>query len=157
MNDEEVPGWQAPQHKLFCRYCADFRFKVGGEGTHVARREFQPDRGSLDSIGLASRSNRATHVGMGSLYLLYAWREAHAPNFPPKPQGQPNTPRALPTWHWPPVAGGSGVVPTSWALLALMAAKCPDTAAVARGIAYLVAEQRPCGDWPRPEHGSGPS
>lgn len=31
-----------------------------------------------------------------------------------------------------PLAGGSGVVPTAWALLALMAARAPDTAAVAR-------------------------
>lgn len=45
--------------------------------------------------------------------------------------------------------GGSGLVPTAWALLALMAARAPDTAAVARGIAYLMAEQKPYGDWPQ--------
>ena len=33
--------------------------------------------------------------------------------------------------------GGSGVVPTAWALLALMAARCADEAAVARGIDFL--------------------
>jgi len=43
--------------------------------------------------------------------------------------------------------GGSGVVNTAWALLALMAAKTEDTAAVERGIAYLRAEQRGNGDW----------
>ena len=42
---------------------------------------------------------------------------------------------------------GSGVVNTAWALLALMAANTTDAAAVKRGIAYLMAEQRPNGDW----------
>eukprot|EP00667_Euglena_gracilis_P002199 EG_transcript_2200 len=45
--------------------------------------------------------------------------------------------------------GGSGVVPTSWALLALMAAKCPDSGAIRRGVQYLMAEQQPSGDWPQ--------
>eukprot|EP00668_Euglena_longa_P001203 GGOE01001427.1.p1 GENE.GGOE01001427.1~~GGOE01001427.1.p1 ORF type:complete len:940 (-),score=217.60 GGOE01001427.1:403-3012(-) len=45
--------------------------------------------------------------------------------------------------------GGSGVVPTSWALLALMAAKCSDSCAVRRGVQYLMAEQQPSGDWPQ--------
>mgnify|MGYP000854470520 CR=1 FL=1 len=43
--------------------------------------------------------------------------------------------------------GGSGVVNTAWALLALMAAGTKDTAAVRRGIEYLMAEQRENGDW----------
>ena len=43
--------------------------------------------------------------------------------------------------------GGSGVVNTAWALLALMAAGCKDHEAVERGIAYLKAEQLPNGDW----------
>ena len=45
--------------------------------------------------------------------------------------------------------GGSGVVPTSWALLALMAARCTDTSAVARGVAFLRARQQADGDWPQ--------
>ena len=44
-------------------------------------------------------------------------------------------------------SGGSGVVNTAWALLALMAAKTSDNQAVARGIAYLKQEQRTNGDW----------
>ena len=43
--------------------------------------------------------------------------------------------------------GGSGVVNTAWALLALMAAGSTDGAAVSRGIDYLLAEQLPNGDW----------
>ena len=43
--------------------------------------------------------------------------------------------------------GGSGVVNTAWALLALMAAGCEDKAAVTRGITYLREQQRPNGDW----------
>ena len=43
--------------------------------------------------------------------------------------------------------GGSGVCNTAWALLALMAAKTSDRDAVARGVAYLVSQQRPNGDW----------
>jgi len=43
--------------------------------------------------------------------------------------------------------GGSGVVNTAWALLALMAAKTSDHEAVRGGIAYLMAEQRANGDW----------
>ena len=40
--------------------------------------------------------------------------------------------------------GGSGVVCTGWALLALMAAECDDTEAVKRGVAYLMnGSQRP--------------
>jgi squalene/oxidosqualene cyclase-like protein len=42
---------------------------------------------------------------------------------------------------------GSGVVNTAWALLALMAAGCEDSAAVARGIAYLMLRQEDNGDW----------
>ena len=44
---------------------------------------------------------------------------------------------------------GSGVVNTSWALLALSAAKYPDTEAVKRGVRYLMKRQLPCGDWPQ--------
>jgi squalene cyclase len=43
--------------------------------------------------------------------------------------------------------GGSGVVNTAWALLALMAAKSPDRAAIRRGIDYLLDQQRSNGDW----------
>ena len=43
--------------------------------------------------------------------------------------------------------GGSGVVNTAWALLALMAAGCEDARAVQRGVAYLQQQQRPNGDW----------
>uniref|UniRef100_A0A7S1NID4 Terpene cyclase/mutase family member n=1 Tax=Eutreptiella gymnastica TaxID=73025 RepID=A0A7S1NID4_9EUGL len=45
--------------------------------------------------------------------------------------------------------GGSGVVPTAWALLALMRGRCPDAQAVERGIKYLMVEQSPSGDWPQ--------
>jgi hypothetical protein len=45
--------------------------------------------------------------------------------------------------------GGSGVVPTAWALLALMAGECKDTDAMQRGIAYLMSKQLPNGDWPQ--------
>jgi len=44
---------------------------------------------------------------------------------------------------------GSGVVNTGWALLALMAAECPDAAAVRRGVHYLMRRQLPNGDWPQ--------
>ncbi len=43
--------------------------------------------------------------------------------------------------------GGSGVVNTAWALLALMEARCADVGAVRRGVAYLRAKQRDDGDW----------
>jgi len=43
--------------------------------------------------------------------------------------------------------GGSGVVNTAWALLALMAAGCDDTAAIARGVSFLREQQLPNGDW----------
>ena len=43
--------------------------------------------------------------------------------------------------------GGSGVVNTAWALLALMAAQTDDRSAVQRGIDYLTSQQRPNGDW----------
>ena len=43
--------------------------------------------------------------------------------------------------------GGSGVVNTAWALLALMAAKCDDLDAIERGVAFLRAQQLPNGDW----------
>ena len=43
--------------------------------------------------------------------------------------------------------GGSGVVNTAWALLALLAAGCADHEAVARGARYLMEEQLPNGDW----------
>jgi len=43
--------------------------------------------------------------------------------------------------------GGSGVVNTAWALLALMAGGCDDAAAIARGVDYLRQQQRPNGDW----------
>jgi len=45
--------------------------------------------------------------------------------------------------------GGSGVVPTSWALLGLMAAECEDAAAIQNGINYLMSKQLPNGDWPQ--------
>eukprot|EP00977_Amphora_coffeiformis_P012687 scaffold3199_cov165-Amphora_coffeaeformis.AAC.10 len=44
---------------------------------------------------------------------------------------------------------GSGVVNTAWALMALSAAKYPDTEAVKRGVQYLMQRQLPCGDWPQ--------
>ena len=44
-------------------------------------------------------------------------------------------------------SGGSGVVNTAWALLALMEARCADVGAVRRGVAYLRAKQRDDGDW----------
>jgi len=43
--------------------------------------------------------------------------------------------------------GGSGVVNTAWALLALMAAKSKEVEAVRRGIEYLTSQQLPNGDW----------
>jgi squalene cyclase len=44
---------------------------------------------------------------------------------------------------------GSGVVNTSWALLALSMAKCKDDDAIRRGVQYLIKRQLPCGDWPQ--------
>ena len=44
---------------------------------------------------------------------------------------------------------GSGVVNTSWALLALSIAHHPDTVAIKRGVQYLMSRQLPCGDWPQ--------
>ncbi|KAL1514656.1 hypothetical protein AB1Y20_003746 [Prymnesium parvum] len=43
--------------------------------------------------------------------------------------------------------GGSGVVNTAWALLALMAAGCANVDAVRRGINFLISQQLPNGDW----------
>jgi squalene/oxidosqualene cyclase-like protein len=45
--------------------------------------------------------------------------------------------------------GGSGIVPTAWALMALMTAKCSDTDAVTRGIHFLLSQQRVDGDFPQ--------
>ena len=45
--------------------------------------------------------------------------------------------------------GGSGVVPTAWALLALMTAKCRDTEAVTRGVHFLLSQQQADGDFPQ--------
>lgn len=42
---------------------------------------------------------------------------------------------------------GSGVVQTAWALLGLLAADCPDKAAMDRGVAFLMRKQLPSGDW----------
>lgn len=44
-------------------------------------------------------------------------------------------------------ANPSSVVNTAWALMALMNADCKDSAAVDRGIAYLMASQSVNGDW----------
>lgn len=44
---------------------------------------------------------------------------------------------------------GSGVVNTSWALLALSIANCQDTAAIKKGIQFLLSMQLPSGDWPQ--------
>jgi cycloartenol synthase len=44
---------------------------------------------------------------------------------------------------------GSGIVNTSWALLALSMAKCKDVDAIRRGVQYLIQRQLPCGDWPQ--------
>jgi squalene/oxidosqualene cyclase-like protein len=44
---------------------------------------------------------------------------------------------------------GSGVVNTSWALMALSTAKCNDIEAIKRGVQYLMKRQLPCGDWPQ--------
>ncbi|KAF9127151.1 Lanosterol synthase (Oxidosqualene--lanosterol cyclase) [Mortierella sp. 14UC] len=41
----------------------------------------------------------------------------------------------------------SQVVQTSWALMALMAARCPDKAAIQRGIRLLMERQQPDGQW----------
>jgi len=42
---------------------------------------------------------------------------------------------------------GSTVVQSAWALLALMAGDCEDTAAVRRGVDFLMRRQLPSGDW----------
>ncbi|KAF8928130.1 Lanosterol synthase (Oxidosqualene--lanosterol cyclase), partial [Dissophora ornata] len=39
------------------------------------------------------------------------------------------------------------VVQTSWALMALMAAKCPDVKAIQRGIRLIMDRQQPDGQW----------
>jgi len=44
---------------------------------------------------------------------------------------------------------GSGVVNTSWALMALSYAKCKDVEAIRRGVQYLMKRQLPSGDWPQ--------
>lgn len=44
---------------------------------------------------------------------------------------------------------GSGVVNTSWALLALSAAQSQETDAIKRGVSFLKKRQLPCGDWPQ--------
>jgi squalene/oxidosqualene cyclase-like protein len=44
---------------------------------------------------------------------------------------------------------GSGVVSTSWALLALSIAKCDDVDAIRRGVKYLMKRQLPSGDFPQ--------
>jgi lanosterol synthase len=41
----------------------------------------------------------------------------------------------------------SQVVQTSWALMALMAAECPDHEAIKRGIRLLMTRQQPDGQW----------
>ena len=41
---------------------------------------------------------------------------------------------------------GSGVVSTSWALLALSVVKCQDVDAIRRGAQYLIKRQLLCGD-----------
>jgi squalene cyclase len=60
-------------------------------------------------------------------------------------------------------SGGSGVVNTAWAMLALLAANCDDAEALRRGAAYLMSEQLPNGDWkqegpnPNPNPSPNPS
>ena len=44
---------------------------------------------------------------------------------------------------------GSGIVNTSWALLALSIGKCKDVDAVRRGVKYLIERQLTSGDWPQ--------
>jgi len=44
---------------------------------------------------------------------------------------------------------GSGIIPTAWALLALMDAECNDHEALKRGTAYLMSRQQIDGDWPQ--------
>ena len=46
-------------------------------------------------------------------------------------------------------SGGSSVVNTSWALMALSYAKCDDVDAIRSGIRYLMERQLPSGDWPQ--------
>jgi len=43
----------------------------------------------------------------------------------------------------------SQIVNTAWVLLSLMAAACPDTAAVRKGIRFLMTRQEENGDWPQ--------
>ena len=45
--------------------------------------------------------------------------------------------------------GGSGVINTAWALLALSCAECDNIDAIKRGIAFLMEQQLPSGDWPQ--------
>lgn len=45
--------------------------------------------------------------------------------------------------------GGSSIINTSWALLALSVAKCKDVEAVRRGVRYLIERQLSFGDWPQ--------
>jgi cycloartenol synthase len=45
--------------------------------------------------------------------------------------------------------GGSSIINTAWALLALSVAKCKDVDAVRRGVRYLIKRQLSCGDWPQ--------
>lgn len=44
---------------------------------------------------------------------------------------------------------GSGIVNTSWALMALSIAECPNVDAIKKGVKYLMRRQLPCGDWPQ--------
>lgn len=44
---------------------------------------------------------------------------------------------------------GSGIVNTSWALLALSMAGCENVDAIKRGVEYLIERQLPSGDWPQ--------
>merc|ERR1711988_1951575 len=44
---------------------------------------------------------------------------------------------------------GSGVVQTAWALLALLAGRCDDKAAIDAGVKFLMNKQLPTGDWPQ--------
>jgi squalene cyclase len=46
-------------------------------------------------------------------------------------------------------SNGSGVVNTSWALMALSNAKCTDINAIRKGVQYLMKRQLPSGDWPQ--------
>lgn len=44
---------------------------------------------------------------------------------------------------------GSGIVNTSWPLLALSMAGCENVDAIKRGVEYLIERQLPSGDWPQ--------